>query len=148
MIDGAGGRLRTAEGWRALERGEVLAFPTGEQGAHQVANEEPDTLVFLAVSTAGSPRHLHLPGRRQARRLRARAERHGRLGVLRARGRGRLLEGRRAALLHRLTATRERYAQPTRTAPSYPLAYHESLRLETFTTSPVCGACTNWPPPM
>jgi uncharacterized cupin superfamily protein len=55
VLEGAGGRLRTVDGWRALERGEVLSFLTGEQGAHQVANEGPDTLVFLAVSTAGAP---------------------------------------------------------------------------------------------
>ena len=40
-------------------------------------------------------------------------------------------------------------AQPViRRAPSYVAAYQDSLRLEIFTTSPVCGAWMNWPPPM
>ena len=30
--------LRTAEGERALAEGEVVAFPVGEAGAHQVIN--------------------------------------------------------------------------------------------------------------
>jgi uncharacterized cupin superfamily protein len=35
VIDGSG-RLRTPDGWRALERGEVLSFPTGEEGGSGV----------------------------------------------------------------------------------------------------------------
>ncbi len=54
VLEGSG-RLRTPEGWRPLVRGEVLSFPTGEQGAHQVLNNGSETLVFLAVSTAGAP---------------------------------------------------------------------------------------------
>jgi uncharacterized cupin superfamily protein len=49
------GRLRTPAGWQALERGAVLSFLTGEDGAHQVVNDGDETLVFLAVSTAGAP---------------------------------------------------------------------------------------------
>src|SRR5215218_5985951 len=30
--------LRTADGWRELAEGEVIAFPRGEEGAHQIAN--------------------------------------------------------------------------------------------------------------
>ena len=36
----------------------------------------------------------------------------------------------------------------SRRAPTYIAEYHESERLEIFTTSPVCGAWTNCPPPM
>ena len=42
--------LRTSEGWRDLEPGEVLAFRVGAQGAHQLLNRTADTVRFLAVS--------------------------------------------------------------------------------------------------
>jgi uncharacterized cupin superfamily protein len=54
VVEGKG-RLRGPDGWQPLERGAVLSFGTGEQGAHQVMNDGPETLVFLAVSTAGAP---------------------------------------------------------------------------------------------
>jgi uncharacterized cupin superfamily protein len=42
--------LRTPEGWRELEQGDVLAFPVGEQGAHQIVNRTDKDLRFLAFS--------------------------------------------------------------------------------------------------
>src|SRR3954447_14470410 len=36
--------LRTPEGWRELERGEVVVFPVGEQGAHQIVNKSEETI--------------------------------------------------------------------------------------------------------
>jgi uncharacterized cupin superfamily protein len=54
VIEGTG-RLRTPAGWEPLERGAILGFPTGEEGAHQVVNDGDETLVFLAISTAGAP---------------------------------------------------------------------------------------------
>ena len=45
------GRLRTPAGWRPLIAGEVIAFPRGEDGAHQFACDGPEPLRFLAVST-------------------------------------------------------------------------------------------------
>ena len=42
--------LRTPEGWRELEQGDVVAFPVGERGAHQVVNRTDDTVRFLALS--------------------------------------------------------------------------------------------------
>ena len=47
--------LRTPEGWRELEQGEVVSFPRGEQGAHQIVNRTDETLRFLAFSSAGEP---------------------------------------------------------------------------------------------
>jgi uncharacterized cupin superfamily protein len=47
--------LRTPTGWRELEQGDVLAFPRGEQGAHQLVNRTQDTVRFLALSTSGDP---------------------------------------------------------------------------------------------
>jgi uncharacterized cupin superfamily protein len=47
--------LRTREGWHELEPGEVVSFPRGEQGAHQIANRSDATVRFLAFSTSGDP---------------------------------------------------------------------------------------------
>ena len=38
MLEGAP-TLRAADGRRRLERGEVVSFPTGERGAHQIIND-------------------------------------------------------------------------------------------------------------
>lgn len=43
-------RLRTPAGWREVEEGEVLYFPTGEAGAHQFHNPTDATVRFLAVA--------------------------------------------------------------------------------------------------
>ena len=47
--------LRTPDGWRDLPRGEVVGFPVGEAGAHQVVNRTDSTVRFLAVSNSGAP---------------------------------------------------------------------------------------------
>ena len=47
--------LRTPEGWREVEQGEVLLFPVGEEGAHQLVNRTASTARFLAISTTGMP---------------------------------------------------------------------------------------------
>ena len=47
--------LRTPEGWRELEEGEVVAFLRGEGGGHQLVNRTDDTVRFLAFSTNGEP---------------------------------------------------------------------------------------------
>lgn len=47
--------LRTPSGWRELERGEVVAFPRGREGAHQVANRGAEPARFLSISTNGEP---------------------------------------------------------------------------------------------
>ncbi len=47
--------LRTPEGWRELEQGEVLAFLRGEAGGHQLVNRTEQTVRFLAFSTSGEP---------------------------------------------------------------------------------------------
>ncbi|HEY7965938.1 MAG TPA: cupin domain-containing protein [Solirubrobacteraceae bacterium] len=47
--------LRGPDGWRELEPGEVVAFPRGEAGAHQIANRSEAVVRFLAVSTSGEP---------------------------------------------------------------------------------------------
>ncbi len=47
--------LRTPEGWRELAEGEVVRFPRGEAGAHQLVNRTSEPVRFLAVSTNGDP---------------------------------------------------------------------------------------------
>jgi uncharacterized cupin superfamily protein len=47
--------LRTPEGTRELEPGEVAHFPLGEQGAHQLINRTDETVTLLAVSSHGRP---------------------------------------------------------------------------------------------
>jgi uncharacterized cupin superfamily protein len=42
--------LRTPEGWRELTVGEVIAFPIGDQGAHQIVNRTQEPVRFLAFS--------------------------------------------------------------------------------------------------
>jgi uncharacterized cupin superfamily protein len=47
--------LRTPEGWRELEPGEVVAFPVGPDGAHQLHNRSPENARVLVVSTMVAP---------------------------------------------------------------------------------------------
>lgn len=47
--------LRTPQGWRELEQGEVVSFLRGEEGAHQIVNRTQGTVRFLAISTNGDP---------------------------------------------------------------------------------------------
>ena len=42
--------LRSPEGERVLEPGDVVAFPVGDDGAHQVVNRGEETARFLIVS--------------------------------------------------------------------------------------------------
>lgn len=47
--------LRTPDGWRQLQEGEVVAFRRGERGAHQIANRTERLVRFLSISTTGEP---------------------------------------------------------------------------------------------
>jgi uncharacterized cupin superfamily protein len=47
--------LRTPEGWRDLDEGEVVVFPAGESGAHQIVNKTDKQVRFLAFSNSGAP---------------------------------------------------------------------------------------------
>jgi uncharacterized cupin superfamily protein len=47
--------LRAPDGTRELEEGEVVRFPLGEEGAHQVLNRSEETVTFLAISSSGRP---------------------------------------------------------------------------------------------
>ena len=47
--------LRTPEGWRRLEEGEVVAFPVGDRGAHQLVNRTDEDVRLLLISEMRSP---------------------------------------------------------------------------------------------
>ena len=47
--------LRTPEGWRELEPGEVVSFPRGPDGAHQLHNRSEATARLLIVSEMNAP---------------------------------------------------------------------------------------------
>jgi uncharacterized cupin superfamily protein len=47
--------LRTPDGWRDLEEGEVVPFLRGEAGGHQLVNRTQDVVRFLAFSSSGEP---------------------------------------------------------------------------------------------
>jgi uncharacterized cupin superfamily protein len=47
--------LRTPSGWRELEPGEVIAFPVGDEGGHQIHNRSEETARVLVVSTMIAP---------------------------------------------------------------------------------------------
>lgn len=42
--------LRTPSGWREVERGEIVLFAPGEEGAHQLHNRTDEPVRFLAVA--------------------------------------------------------------------------------------------------
>jgi uncharacterized cupin superfamily protein len=53
--------LRTPDGWRDLQQGDVVSFPRGEQGAHQLVNRTADVVRFLAISTNAEPDIVFYP---------------------------------------------------------------------------------------
>ena len=53
--------LRTSSGERELEPGEVVAFPVGEQGAHQLLNRGAEPVRFLIVSEMNAPEIVVYP---------------------------------------------------------------------------------------
>jgi uncharacterized cupin superfamily protein len=48
-------QLRTPDGWRQLDAGEVVAFPLGEPGAHQVVNRSDEPVRILMISEMIGP---------------------------------------------------------------------------------------------
>jgi uncharacterized cupin superfamily protein len=47
--------LRTPEGWRDLQPGDIYSFPRGARGAHQLVNRSAQSVRFMALSTHGDP---------------------------------------------------------------------------------------------
>jgi uncharacterized cupin superfamily protein len=54
VLDGRAS-LRAPGGWRELQAGELVSFPRGERGGHQIVNRTEETVRFLAISTSGEP---------------------------------------------------------------------------------------------
>jgi uncharacterized cupin superfamily protein len=55
VVLGGSPSLRTPAGSQLLAAGDVIRFPTGEEGAHQVWNETDSDVRLLAISTHGAP---------------------------------------------------------------------------------------------
>ena len=53
--------VRTPDGWRELEPGEVIAFRRGREGAHQVANRSDGPARVLMLSEMNSPEVVFYP---------------------------------------------------------------------------------------
>jgi uncharacterized cupin superfamily protein len=62
-----GGRvtLRTPDGERELEEGEVVHFPTGPAGAHEQLNHTGEPVRYFVVSNRVSPEVVEYPDTRQ-----------------------------------------------------------------------------------
>jgi uncharacterized cupin superfamily protein len=57
--------LRTHEGWRELEAGDVVAFPRGEQGAHRPINVREQPARYLVASEMNAPDVVIYPDSRK-----------------------------------------------------------------------------------
>lgn len=53
--------LRTSEGERELQEGDVVAFPRGERGLHQVSNRTDAPIRVLMLSTLIAPEIVEYP---------------------------------------------------------------------------------------
>ena len=60
--------LRSPEGLRQLEEGEILRFALGDEGAHQVVNRSDETGQLLGLQQPRPARRRHLPRFREGRR--------------------------------------------------------------------------------
>jgi uncharacterized cupin superfamily protein len=47
--------LRGPDGWRQAAEGDVIAFPRGKRGAHQMRNEGDEAVRFLVISEMRGP---------------------------------------------------------------------------------------------
>jgi uncharacterized cupin superfamily protein len=57
--------LRTPDGERMLEVGDVVHFPVGPDGAHQLINRTTEAIRYLMVSNRPSPESVEYPDTRQ-----------------------------------------------------------------------------------
>ena len=53
--------LRTPEGGRMLNEGEVVLFPVGPDGTHALTNETNSTVRYVMASTQGAPEVVEYP---------------------------------------------------------------------------------------
>jgi uncharacterized cupin superfamily protein len=57
--------LRTSEGERQLEEGEVVHFPTGRDGGHEIRNGTDETVRYVVAGIRVSPEVVEYPDLRQ-----------------------------------------------------------------------------------
>jgi uncharacterized cupin superfamily protein len=57
--------LRTLEGERQLDEGEVVHFPTGPAGAHEIRNDTDETVRYVVAGIRISPEIVEYPGLKQ-----------------------------------------------------------------------------------
>jgi uncharacterized cupin superfamily protein len=57
--------LRTPDGERELAEGDVVHFPVGPDGAHQLSNHGSEPVRYLMVSTRPSPEAVEYPDSKQ-----------------------------------------------------------------------------------
>jgi uncharacterized cupin superfamily protein len=53
--------IRTPDGWRQLKAGDLVPFPRGPEGAHQVANRSDETTRVLMLSELNGPEIVVYP---------------------------------------------------------------------------------------
>jgi len=53
--------LRTPEGERQLKEGEVVHFPRGPEGAHQLSNRSEAVVRYVVAASQGSPEIIEYP---------------------------------------------------------------------------------------
>lgn len=58
--------LRTLDGERVLEEGEVVHFPTGPDGAHEIRNATDETVRFVVAGIRVSPEVVEYPDLKKA----------------------------------------------------------------------------------
>ena len=69
--------LRAPDGEHTLERGDLVRFPRGPEGAHKVMNRSESPARTMSVLEQARAGGLGLPGQRHSRRLGRRRERPG-----------------------------------------------------------------------
>jgi uncharacterized cupin superfamily protein len=57
--------LRTEDGERVLDEGEVVHFPVGPAGSHALRNETDEVVRYVMVSTQGGPEVVEYPDLRK-----------------------------------------------------------------------------------
>jgi len=57
--------LRTPDGERRLEEGEVVHFPTGPEGAHGIRNDTDETVRYVVAGIRVSPEIVEYPDLKQ-----------------------------------------------------------------------------------
>jgi uncharacterized cupin superfamily protein len=57
--------LRTLDGERELDEGDVVHFPTGPDGAHEIRNDTEELVRYVVASTRVSPEVVEYPDLKQ-----------------------------------------------------------------------------------